>query len=374
MNLVVRGVVRLQEDLSLIPILPGLSAWDYLSMCRTQHPQLYGLLDPGRVSREHTAKLFASIGELATHFESKLEKGRGDSYRQAQNSSFLIRSVGFLSLYDLAVPKHEHGTSQWAILDALGGNGTLTRIVRASRTGERLSYIVTSDVSARMIESALAQDLPAIRLPAQDLIWFRDHAFESVIIAYGTHHIQAQDRANALAEAYRVLKPGGRVVLQDFEIGSPTTRWYEKVLDQYTLTGHKYEYFTRQGFYDLLTTNCFVDVKVFDVYDPFILTANDPKEARIRLLDYVLTLFALEKLVPPDSVPNDRNWNELEAIVRDTSNFSPSQLPPGSSGVSEFTVSREGRQYRAEIPRVCLVATGRRPNASAHPESSGGSI
>ncbi len=361
MNLSIKNLAQLQEDLSRIGMLPGMTAWDYLAMCRVRHPKLYQRLNPARVSAGHAADLFAKIGELATHFESKLEKGRGDSYRQAQNSEYLIRSVGFLRVFDLAVPERRHGVAELTVLDALGGNGTLSRIVRTSRPADQVPYIVTSDVSARMIESALAQDLPAIRLPLQDLIWFDDRSFDAVIVAYGTHHIPPGELAKALAEAYRVLKPGGRIVLQDFEIGCPTTRWYEDVLDRYTLTGHKFEYFTRQQFHDLLTGTSFDDVRVFDVYDPLILTADDPKEARIRLLDYVFTLFALEKLLPAGDAPNDLFWGELEAIVRATSTFDSMQLSTGSPCVSEFTISREGSRYRAEIPRVCLVATGRRP-------------
>jgi ubiquinone/menaquinone biosynthesis C-methylase UbiE len=358
-------LAQFHEEFSRIGVLPGVSAWDYLATCRLHHPELYRRLNPTRISVEHVARLYTGIAELDTHFESKLEKGRGDSYRQAQNTNYLIRSVGVLRLFDLAVPEREGPVSHLAVLDALGGNGTLTRIVRASRPAEQTPFIVTSDVSARMIESALAQGLPAIRQPLQDLIWFDDCTFDAVIVAYGTHHIPPEQRARAIAEAYRVLRPGGRIVLQDFEYGCPTTVWYDKILDEFTLTGHKYQYFTRQQFNDLLVENSFADVEVLDVYDPFILYADDPKEARLRLLDYVLTLFALEKLLPDDSVPNAQFWDELEQVVRETSTFDPAMLPTDTPCVSEFTVTMDGNRYRAEIPRICLVATGRRQPTEA---------
>jgi SAM-dependent methyltransferase len=348
---------------SQIEVLPGMSAREYLDLCRSRFPELYRLLNPARVPVERVARLYAGIAEQSTHFESKLEKGRGDSYRQAQNSSYLIRAQGFLRLFDLAVPERE-GASRLAVLDALGGNGTLTRIVRASRPAGEVPFIVTSDVSGRMVENALAQGLPAVRQPLQDLIWFDDGTFDAILVAYGTHHIPPQERAGALAEAWRVLKPGGRIVLQDFEIGCPTTDWYEKVLDRYTLTGHVFEYFTRPDFHDLLAGNSFAGVEVFDAYDPLILYADDPEEARTRLLEYVFTLFALEKLVPDDGVADARFWDGLERVVRETSTFDPARLPPDANGVSEFTVARDGNRYRAEIPRVCLVATGRKPATS----------
>jgi len=355
----------MRDEFSRIAVLPGMNAWEYLTMCRERHPALYRRLNPARVPVEHVARLYEGVAELATHFEGKLESGRGDSYRKAQNDNYLIRAVGFLRIFDLAVPDRAAVSADFAVLDSLGGNGTLTRIVRDSLPAAQVPYIITSDVSGRMIESALAQGLPAIRQPLQDLVWFDDCTFDAVIVAYGTHHIPPEERARAMAEAYRVLKPGGHVVLQDFEIGCPTTDWYDKVLDRYTLTGHKYEYFTRQQFEDLLDGNSFEDINVLDVYDPFILYADDPKKARLGLLEYIFTLFALEKLLPGGGVPDERLWDELEAIVRETSTFDPARMPADAPHVSEFTVARDGDRYRAEIPRVCLVATGRRPPVDA---------
>jgi SAM-dependent methyltransferase len=363
----VDDLLRLKDGFSRIEMLPGMSVWQYLTLCRERHSALYERLNPARVSVEHVASTYASIAELSTHFEGKLEKGRGDSYRKAQNESYLARAIGFLGIFDLAIGERRSEASRLAVLDALGGNGTLTRIVRASRPPEEVPLIVTSDVSGRMIESALAQGLPAIRQPLQDLIWFDDATFDAVIVAYGTHHIPREQRLLAISEARRVLKPGGRIVLQDFEVGSPTTRWYDEVLDRYTTTGHRYDYFTRQDFNDLLVGNDFRDVTVMNAYDPFILHADDREQAWRQLLSYVFTLFALEKLAPEDGEPEERFWERLEGVVRDTSTFDPAELPPGAGGVREPTITREDGRYRAEIPRVSLVATGVRPAASSSP-------
>jgi SAM-dependent methyltransferase len=346
-------------DLAGIGVLPGISAARYLELCRERQPKLYSLLRPDRIPVERTARLFADMGQLSTHFESKLEQGRGDSYREAQNKDFMIRAVGFLHLFDLAVPQRS-GADRLTVLDSLGGNGTLTRIVRASRPQQDLPFIVTSDVSARMIESAFAQGLPAVRLPLENLIWFEDCTFDAIIVAYGTHHVPPASRLAAIGEAFRVLKPGGRIVLQDFEIGCPTTKWYDDVLDRYTTTGHQFDYFTRGEFNDLLVGNGFGDVKVMDVYDPFILRAPDPRQARAALLNYLLTLFALEKLMPAQGEPDEATLDRFEAIIRETATFGPGELA-GIGGISEFTIAREGDEYRAEIPRICLTATGQRP-------------
>jgi ubiquinone/menaquinone biosynthesis C-methylase UbiE len=356
-------VEGLQDALSQIAVLPGVSAWEYLLRCRAEHPELSRLLNPTRTPVEGIARAYQDMGGLATHFEGKLEGGRGDAYRKAQSDNYLIRSVGFLHLVDLAIGNAADPPSSLTVLDALGGNGTLTRIVRASRSPEQVPFIVTNDVSPRMVESALAQGLPATRQPLQDLIWFDDASFDAVVVAYGTHHIPTPQRPAALAEAFRVLKPGGHIVLQDFEIGCPTTRWYSDVLDRYTATGHQFDYFTRDQFRDLLVGNGFSDVAVGDAYDPFVVHADAPDDAKRQLLEYVYTLFALEKLVPDGRQPDAPVWEELESIVRSTCTFDPAALPTASA-VHTLTVVQEGGCYRAEIPRVALVATGRRPPAS----------
>jgi SAM-dependent methyltransferase len=362
-----KDFTKLQGDFSKIQIMQGLNAWDFLTLCRDRHHALYRRLSPSRVPAEKMARLYAGMADLSTHFESRLEGGRGDSFREAQNKNYLIRSVGYLRLLDLALGGEARTLDHLVVLDALGGNGTLTRIVRASRTPEETPYIVTSDVSARMIESALGQQLPAIRQPVQEMVWFDDCTFDAVIIAYGTHHIPPDERAKAVAEAYRVLKPGGRIVLQDFEIGSPTAEWYDNVLDRYTLTGHKFEYFTREQFRNLLAGNSFAEIEILDIYDPFILFADDPKEARLQLLDFVFTLFGLEKLLPSDGKRDRQFWDQLEIIVRQTSTFEAAKLAAAGGTVREFTVQRDGSRYRAEIPRICLAGVGRKPRQSGTP-------
>jgi ubiquinone/menaquinone biosynthesis C-methylase UbiE len=350
---------KLPDYFSRVEILPRMTLRDYFESCSVRHPRLYRCLNPRRPSGEQVAELYARIEKLETHFEGKLKHGRGDAYREAQNTNYLIRSVGFLSLLDLVTRDCKNSPEDFFVLDALGGNGTLTRIVRASRRSEEIPFIVTSDVSAEMIQSAISQDLPAIRQPLQNLIWFNDRIFDAVIVAYGTHHIPPTERFTAIAEAHRVLKPGGRIVLQDFEIGSPTTEWYDKVLDRYTTTGHRFQYFDRKDFHELLVSNGFTDVEVFDVYDPFILKAASFSEAKRGLLDYIFKLFALEKLAPDDGELDDQFWAKLEAVVVETSTFTDTQPP--DRRVTKFTVAQEGNEFRAEVPRVCLVATGRRP-------------
>jgi hypothetical protein len=144
-----------------------------------------------------------------------------------------------------------------------------------------------------MVVSAMQLGLPAVRQSAAYPI-LAEETLDAVIFAYGTHHLPQSQRPLALANAFRMLKPGGRVIVQDFEVGTPTARWYSEVLDTYTETGHPCSHFTRAGLLRLVDNAGFVDVKLMNIYDPCITHADTPHAAKIKILAYLVDLFALK--------------------------------------------------------------------------------
>jgi ubiquinone/menaquinone biosynthesis C-methylase UbiE len=352
------------RDLDAVEVLPGLSASDYLRLCAESFPSLYRLLCASRASVSDIARLYGTLGTRSTHFESKISGGRGDSYREAQQHDYMYRNQGYLTLFGLAtehfLPQRESAT----ILDAMGGDGTLTRIVQRERIATS-PFIVTSDASAAMIQCAIAQGIPAVRQPLQELIWFSDCLFDAVIVAYGTHHIPPEERLPAVREAVRVLKPGGALVLHDFEIGRPTASWYSSVMDQATLTGHKFTHFTRQEMRELLSAAGLRHISVSDVYDPLVVKASSFDEARRLLLEYVFLMFGLEHMADEsDGVLDEGALDKIELALRRTSKFDPDSLPVDAR-VSELTIAAVPGEYVAEVPRVALVARGFRSRGGA---------
>jgi len=67
---------------------------------------------------------------------------------------------------------------------------------------------------------AYAQQLP-----------FADDAFDAVACTLALHHVAENDRRTAVAEMYRVLKPGGRLLIAEFQgkgHGHPGPRWLRR--------------------------------------------------------------------------------------------------------------------------------------------------
>lgn len=107
----------------------------------------------------------------------------------------------------------------WTSLDVAGGTGDIaTRIVEAS---SREAFVTVLDINAAMLEvgrqraekAGLAGRLDFVEANAEALP-FGDDTFDAYTIAFGIRNVPRIDVA--LAEAYRVLKPGGRFLCLEF--------------------------------------------------------------------------------------------------------------------------------------------------------------
>jgi ubiquinone/menaquinone biosynthesis C-methylase UbiE len=110
------------------------------------------------------------------------------------------------------------------VLDLGCGTGVLTRMI-----GDRLDTAagggsVGIDAAARMIAVARrkrASDNCRFEVMAAEDLAFENAAFDAVVSSLFFHHVQLDLKQAALAEACRVLRPGGRLVIADMHI--PTT-------------------------------------------------------------------------------------------------------------------------------------------------------
>jgi ubiquinone/menaquinone biosynthesis C-methylase UbiE len=169
---------------------------------------------------------------------------------------------------------------------------------------------------------------------------FRDDVLDGVLIAYGSHHLDGEERQQAVCEAHRTLKAGGRIVLHDFEIGGKSARWFDSIVHPYSRTGHPHPHFSRDEMYDLLRRAGFRNVSVFEIHDPFTLDGASAKEAKRNAIMHMYNMYDLIKIA---DTPSDIALRLEKHIMR--------TLGP-------IQVSQEGDRYVAQISRDALVAVG----------------
>lgn len=281
-------------------------------------PELYALLDPDRLASEEPPP--------PTDFEDAPTGGRGDSYRLAQEDP-TVRMRGIRQLFTMASPCSS--LDSWrpghVLVDLLGGDGTLARAVERFTPPASRPTVLTSDMSEGMIRAAQQRALPAIRQAAQRLR-LRDQSVDAILMAYGTHHIPLTDRPSAASEAYRVLRPGGAVVMHDFAEDSAVARWFADVVDRYSHTGHDYPHFTEHELNGLLNGAGFSDISVNRMYDPLVLTAPTREDARLSLGDHLRWMYGLTRVSGGDERAAALRTADL---AEDTFRHTPSERAPG---------------------------------------------
>ena len=106
-----------------------------------------------------------------------------------------------------------------AVLDLAGGTGDLARVFAGQ--GVQTGHVVLADINfamlqqgrSRLIDAGVAGNLSITQVDAEKLP-FADNSFDLVTIAFGLRNVTDKDAA--IASMYRVLKPGGKMLILEF--------------------------------------------------------------------------------------------------------------------------------------------------------------
>jgi SAM-dependent methyltransferase len=211
------------------------------------------------------------------------------------------------------------------------------------------ALVVTNDLSPHMFTRAGAWGFPTREDARRLSRSFRAEAFDGVLFAYGTHHID--DMGAALAEGWTVVKPGGTVVVHDFLDEGPAGQWFHRVVDRRSKTGHDFPHIGPVQMAAHLLRAGFRDVRLHEIQDPFLFfAAEGERTARELALGYIMGMYGLE-------FPGGAD--DLEREIRDILTY------PELGEVPVF-----GTDF-VYIPRRAVVAVARRPAPGEAPRGEG---
>ncbi len=121
------------------------------------------------------------------------------------------------------------------VLDIAGGTGDLSKVF--SKEVGRTGKVVLSDINEAMLEvgrerliNAGCNNVDFVLANAETLEPFEDNAFDLVTISFGLRNVTDKDAA--LRSMYRVLKPGGRLLVLEFS--KPKYEPLSKAYDLYS--------------------------------------------------------------------------------------------------------------------------------------------
>ncbi len=122
-----------------------------------------------------------------------------------------------------------------SVLDIAGGTGDLT--AKFSSLVGREGQVILSDINAsmlnngrsRLIDKGILGNVDYVQADAQYLP-FPDNSFDCITIAFGLRNVTDKDLA--LRSMYRVLKPGGRLLVLEFS--KPVAPGLKSLYDLYS--------------------------------------------------------------------------------------------------------------------------------------------
>lgn len=146
-----------------------------------------------------------------------------------------LMSLGIHRLWKKIAIQHCAIQPGQKILDLAGGTGDLTAIF--AQTIKNNGQVILADINASMlqagrnklIDKGRIHGIQYLQLDAEFLP-FDDYYFDCIAIGFGLRNIT--NKHKALLEMYRVLKPGGRLVILEFS--KPTYEALSNVYDIYS--------------------------------------------------------------------------------------------------------------------------------------------
>ena len=181
--------------------------------------------------------------EKTTHFgyqevpvEDKVQRVAGVFHSVADKYDLMndLMSMGVHRLWKRFTIHSSSVKKGSKVLDIAGGTGDLT--LKFSKLVGSTGQVILADINAsmlnvgrdRLIDQGIVNNIDYVQANAESLP-FPDNSFDCISIAFGLRNVTDKDAA--LRSMYRVLKPGGRLLILEF---SKPADWLSPVYDTYS--------------------------------------------------------------------------------------------------------------------------------------------
>jgi demethylmenaquinone methyltransferase / 2-methoxy-6-polyprenyl-1,4-benzoquinol methylase len=187
-------------------------------------------------SEDHQYTHFGNARVLDTEKE-KLVKGVFDSVANRYDLMNDLMSLGLHRIWKRIAVELCALRPKQIVLDVAAGSADLSAHFAKGVGPDGL--VIVSDINAAMLQTGrdklinqgLIKGVDFCLADAESLP-FRSNYFDCISIGFGLRNVTHIDKA--LASFYRVLKPGGRLIILEFS--KPTQPWFQKIYDAYSFS------------------------------------------------------------------------------------------------------------------------------------------
>lgn len=145
-----------------------------------------------------------------------------------------LMSLGIHRLWKQHAISHCQIRPSHHVLDLASGTGDLALLIAPLVSSGKVTLCdinnaMLTEAKRRLLDNGIMQNTDIIQANAENLP-FSDNTFDRAIMAFGLRNVTHKEKV--LSSLYRVLKPGGRMIILEFS--HPTHQWLSNLYDHYS--------------------------------------------------------------------------------------------------------------------------------------------